>query len=258
MPDDGPQGLAVSSDGYTLVPSKTSVVPGARSRFTFTVTDKDGRPVTTYDTLHDKELHLIVVRRDLVGYQHLHPTRSADGRWGVPLTVPSGGVYKAFANFQPAGLPMPMPITLAVDLMASGTFNAVPLPAAKTTATVDGLKIVLSGQVVVGASELTFTVTRSGKPVELQPYLAAYGHLVALRLGDLAFLHVHPEETPGNRASAGNRVSFLAPVPTAGRYRLFFDFKTGDVVRTAEFTVTAPQGPPPPHRPPPHHVTVLA
>ncbi|NKX51639.1 hypothetical protein HER39_13910, partial [Arthrobacter deserti] len=41
---------------------------------------------------------------------------------------------------------------------------------------------------------LTVIVTRGGQPVKtLEPYLGAYGHLVALRAGDLAYLHVHPE-----------------------------------------------------------------
>ena len=41
-------------------------------------------------------------------------------------------------------------------------------------------------------TELSFTVTRGGKPIRTQPYLGAGGHLVALREGDLAYLHVHP------------------------------------------------------------------
>ena len=42
-------------------------------------------------------------------------------------------------------------------------------------------------------SELGFAVTRNRRPVELQDYLGAKGHLVALRQGDLAYLHVHPD-----------------------------------------------------------------
>jgi len=246
MSHGGPQGLAVSVDGYTFAPSTTALTPGAKKSFTFAITGKDGKPVTAYVPLHDKELHLIVVRRDMIGYQHLHPTRAASGNWSVPLSVATAGVYKAFANFEPAGQTMPMPMTLAVDLMASGEFTAVALPGPKVTTTVDGLKVALAGKVVAAASELTFTVTRSGKPVELQPYLAAHGHLVALRVGDLAYLHVHPEDTSGGEPF-GNRVTFIAPVPTAGKYRLFLDFKTADVVRTAEFTVVASAGAPPPH-----------
>ena len=80
----------------------------------------------------------------------------------------------------------------------------------------------------VAESELAFTVTRDGEPVETQDYLGAKGHLVALRQGDLAFLHVHPDE---------NRLKFMATFPTAGTYRLFLQFKTTDGrLHTAAFT----------------------
>ena len=243
MHHGGPQGLAVSADGYTLVPSSGELTPGRTAPFSFKVIGKDGEPVKAYDSLHEKELHLIVICRDLTGYQHVHPTRAASGTWSVPLGVTSAGVYKAFANFQPAGQPMPMPMTLAVDLMASGHFTAVPLPEPAVTTTVDGYKVDLSGKVTVGGSKLPFAVTRAGRPVDLQPYLGAFGHLVALRVGDLAYLHVHPEGTPGHEhhPPADGRIVFQAPVPTPGQYRLFLDFKAADVVRTAEFTVVAPR-----------------
>jgi hypothetical protein len=90
-------------------------------------------------------------------------------------------------------------------------------------------------------SELTLSVSRDGQPVtDLQPYLAAYGHLVALRDGDLAYLHVHPAGEPGDGTTApGPDITFYATAPSAGDYRLFLDFQHGDVVRTAEFTVRA-------------------
>lgn len=85
---------------------------------------------------------------------------------------------------------------------------------------------------------LEFAVEKDGRPVDgLQPYLGADGHLVALREGDLAFLHVHPEEEHG----APNEIVFEAEFPTPGRYRLYLQFKYDDVVRTAEFTVVVPR-----------------
>ena len=75
-------------------------------------------------------------------------------------------------------------------------------------------------------AELRFTVTRDGEPVATEPYLGAGGHLVALREGDLAFLHVHPTDGLG----------FMATFPSPGRYRLFLQFKHEGVVRTAAFT----------------------
>ena len=82
-------------------------------------------------------------------------------------------------------------------------------------------------------SPVTATITRDGEPVtDLAPYLGAFGHLVALREGDLGYLHVHPEES-----DAGPDVPFLAEVPSTGRYRLFLDFRHDGAQHTAVFTV---------------------
>ncbi len=43
-------------------------------------------------------MHLIVVRRDTTGFQHVHPEMAADGTWSVPLAVATAGSYRAFAD----------------------------------------------------------------------------------------------------------------------------------------------------------------
>ena len=93
-------------------------------------------------------------------------------------------------------------------------------------------------------TELTVTVTKDGKPVTtLQPYLGAFGHLVALRDGDLAYLHVHPEgDEPKPGQNGGPQVKFATDVPTAGRYLLYLDFQVDGQVHTAEFVVDAARG----------------
>ena len=99
-----------------------------------------------------------------------------------------------------------------------------------------------AGPVMAGdEAELMFRVTRDGDEVgDLEPYLGALGHLVALREGDLAYLHVHPENgAPHDGGTAGPEVGFVAEVPSAGRYHLYLDFRHGDRVRTAAFTVEA-------------------
>ena len=114
-----PGGLASTSGGYTLVPDATTLGSGT---FAFRITGRDGAPVTAFDEAHERQLHLIVVRRDGTGFQHLHPERDAAGTWQVPLTVPAGGVYRAFADFTPTGGPA---TTLGVDLFAPGDFQPV-------------------------------------------------------------------------------------------------------------------------------------
>jgi hypothetical protein len=236
---DQPGGLASSRGGYTLTPTDPTLSTGTTTDFTFRITGPDGAAVTAFDVQHDKPLHLIVVRRDTTGYTHVHPQMAADGTWSVPLSLNAAGSYRAFADFKPTG---GAAVTLGVDLAAPGEYTPVEHQPSRT-AQVDGYQVDLAGDLVPGqASPLTLTVRKDGQPVtDLQPYLAAYGHLVALRDGDLAYLHVHPDGTRDGATPAGPEIRFLAEVPSAGTYRLFLDFQHEGVVRTAEFT--APTGP---------------
>ncbi|GII30507.1 hypothetical protein [Planotetraspora mira] len=238
-----PGGLQTSQDGYTLTPEATSITPGERTDFRFTVTGPDGRPVTGFQVAHGKRLHFIVVNRDLSGFQHLHPTETGDGVWSVPLSLPEAGTYRGFADFTPPGREG---LTLGTDLYAAGDYTPHMLPPFARTATVDGYTVELDGVLTPGtASRLTLKVSKDGTPVtDLEPYLGAYGHLVALRAGDLAYLHVHPEGTPGDgETPPGPAITFYAEVPSGGTYGLFLDFQHAGTVHTAAFALQAVQPP---------------
>ncbi|GAB2766199.1 hypothetical protein [Amycolatopsis magusensis] len=238
-----PGGLASSLNGYTLVPSTTTLPTGTTQPFTFRVLGPDGAPVTAYDVEHEKRMHLIVVRRDTAGFQHLHPQLAADGSWWIQLGLPQAGSYRMYADFKPTG---GQATTLGVDLSTPGDYQPAWYPPARESE-VDGYRVRLDGDLVAGrSSSVRLTVTKDGREVtDLEPYLGAYGHLVALRGGDLAYLHVHPDES----ATAGPTIDFHTEVPSPGTYRLFLDFQHGGEVRTAEFTVeaqgTAPAAPAP-------------
>ena len=234
-----PGGLQVAQDGYRLVLDQPLSPPADDAALTFRIIGPDNQPLRSYTTTHDKDLHLVLARRDLGGYAHLHPKLGTDGTWSVLTTLPPGS-WRVFADFDPAGAVGPL--TLGADLLVSGILDPQPLPAPSTTTKVDGYTVALQGSLSPGAdSRLTLSVSRDGRPVtDLQPYLAAYGHLVALRQGDLAYLHVHPDGEPGDgRTKAGPDIVFHTTAPSAGSYRLFLDFKHGGVVRTAAFTMTA-------------------
>jgi hypothetical protein len=212
------RGLAVSDHGLTLELARTSAPRGQRFDLAFRIADRRGHTVRAFDVEHTKRMHFIVVRRDLTGFQHLHPTQRPDGSWSVPASLPDAGSYRVFADFSTDGKPK----TLASDLSVDGPVRSQPLPAPASSADVDGFHVTLARE-----KELRFTVTRGGRPVTVEPYLGAQGHLVALREGDLAFLHVHPDE---------HSLRFMAEFPTAGRYRLFLQFKVDGRVHTAPFT----------------------
>jgi hypothetical protein len=237
-----PAGLSSTENGYTLRLAQTRVDAGRQVPLQFRITDASGAAVTRYVDNHEKQLHLIVVRRDLTGFQHVHPTMDTAGTWSVPVDL-SAGDYRVFADFIPEGGEN---LTLGADVHVAGRYDPQPLPPPTTTATVDGFTVKLTGNPKANEpSMLSFSVTRDGKPVtDLQPYLGAYGHLVALRASDLAYLHVHPMGEPGDGVTpAGPEIGFHTTFPSDGDYRLFLDFKHQNVVRTAEFTVSVDRGP---------------
>jgi hypothetical protein len=228
-----PLGLSTTQDGTTIAPASFTVTAGRRGPLRFRVLGNDAKPLRSGVQVEaQRRLHLIVVRRDLTGYQHLHPAMAADGTWSVPLKVAQPGAYRVFADFQRSCRKH----VLAADLLAPGDFRPAALPRPARSASTDGYDVRLERPALRAGHEaaLRFTVSRGGRPVkEIQPYLGARGHLVALRQGDLAYLHAHPEE----HEDAADAIPFAADFLSAGSYRLFLQFKIAGVVHTAAFTV---------------------
>ncbi|MBJ7329059.1 MAG: hypothetical protein JHC95_04120 [Solirubrobacteraceae bacterium] len=226
------RGLAVADDGLRLDLRTPAITPGSKPELRFRVLDARGTPVRAYDLEHERRMHVIVVRRDLRGFQHIHPRLAADGTWRAPLTIAEPGSYRVFADFSHTGTAR----TLAADLRVPGSARLADLPAPTRSASAGGgLRAQLAAAPLRAGRETTlrFTLDRGGRPVAPQPYLGARGHLVALREGDLAFLHVHPV--------SDDAADFEATLPTPGRYRLFLQVRVDGAVRTAPFTVEVPR-----------------
>jgi hypothetical protein len=221
------RGLAVADDGLRLVVAEPELRRGRTEQLRFRVVDERGETVRDFDVEHEKRMHLILARRDLTGFQHLHPEQDADGGWSTPVDLADAGSYRLFADFTHAGENR----TLAADLRVDGPADLRELPAPRATATSDrGYQVRLdAGHARPGEeADLRFTITRDGEPVQTERYLGAGGHLVALREGDMAFLHVHP--------TSDDAVAFAATFPTEGRYRLFLQFQHEARVHTVAFT----------------------
>lgn len=223
-------GLAISSGGYTLTP-----MSHAGGTLSFVIKGPDGKPVTNFATVHEKLLHLIVVRRDLTGYQHLHPSLAADGTWSVAADLSKPGVWRVFADFATANAAgVQTALTLGYDVTVPGHYQPTGVEPAARESTVDEHTVTYEGTPAVGATQpMLFRVFSNGAPVtDLQPYLGSFGHLVVLRDGDLAYVHVHPEPQ-----LAGGAVKFWLAAPSPGTYRMFFDYQVNGTVRTAQFTM---------------------
>lgn len=247
-----PAGLGIAEGGYTLRMTPTQIGRGEARELRFSIDGAEG-PVTDFDELHERRMHLIVVRRDGTEFRHLHPEMDEAGTWSVPVRFEQPGVYRAFADFSVGGEQH----TLAGDLFVSGgEFEARPFPPQSPLDSANGYEVRLrAGEPLPGQStSLTFSVSQGGHDVhDLSPYLGAKGHLVALREGDLAFLHVHPEEAGGGHGhgahaeddggheGSANEIAFAATFPTAGRYRLYLQFKHEGAVQTVQYTVVVPR-----------------
>jgi len=218
-----PAGVASAEGGYRLATATTRFAAGSKAPLTFRILDANGDTVRDFEIEQAKRMHVIVVRRDLRRYQHLHPVQAPGGAWTTSLTLPEAGVYRAFADFKAAGRQH----TLGIDLFVPGSFAPEDLPTPSTTAEVDGYEVKLHEH----PGEVGFFVRRDGKLVtDLQPYLGARGHLVALRDGDLAYQHIHPDATPPPE------IAFHIGATAPGSYRLFLQFRHDDRVHTAAFT----------------------
>jgi hypothetical protein len=230
----GSNGLHAQLAGLTLDPISRTLTARATTTWRFQIIGCDGNPVRHFDRDNTKLLHLIVVRSDLSGYQHLHPTLASDGTFTIALRTARPGSYRAITDFVIDG----RKYVLGTILTAPGQARSIPLPAPALHGSVDGYDVELQrpAQLTAGQeAQLTFRITRHGQPAgDLEPYLGSYGHLVALHAPELAYSHVHPNSAD----PAGGAITFNTELSERGAYRLFLQFQTHGRVHTVAFTQT--------------------
>jgi hypothetical protein len=225
------QGVVAAAEGHRLVPMATALDADGGT-FRFTIADQDGQAIEEFTPIHERDLHLIVVNRELTTFHHVHPALDEAGTWAVDLPVIEPGSYRAIADFQIEDGPR---LALGVDLTVAGDYEPSETAEPTRMSHTDGYEVELTTEHSdTGEVTAELSVRRDGELVtDLEPYLGANGHLVALRSGDLAYAHVHPAED-GN--DGPGIVTFDAELTSAGRYGLFFDFKHDGTVHTASFT----------------------
>lgn len=257
--DDGQlvtQRLIQSHRSYCLKSdaSATALQPNIPSRYQFSIIDDRGETLKNFSVVHEKIMHVIVVRKDLAEFQHVHPDFNAtNGEFTLSaFTLPSAGPYRLFADFTPTGGQQdphgnPLGVTIHEDLAVGDATAYTPQPLGPPTRTQlsAGYSVALNlspEPLKAGReTELRFTIKRNNEPVvNLENYLGARGHAVILREGDLEFLHTHPQPTletePGNIAFD---VTFNQP----GRYKVFMQFQHKGQVITTDFVLTVEAGP---------------
>jgi hypothetical protein len=202
-------------DGYTLV---TDATQPTATTLALHINGPDGERVTEFMDNHGSKLHVVLIRPDLSGFQHVHPEIAADGGFVVPVEQP--GKWHVVIDVQP--MSASRPVALATNVDDEVPVAEVALPSPDDLVTIDGLTVTRQG--------LNFTLSSTDG---LEPYLGQPAHLIAVRQVDLAYTHLHPaEEMPGMFMFSGSL--------TNGTYRLFLQFGYHGEVRTVAFTVVQP------------------
>lgn len=216
--------------------------------------DAVGRPngkrqwehLKAFETMHERLLHLIIVRRDLNFFAHTHPAWQSDGSFLLAgFVFPTAGEYQLFADTAPKGAgAQVLPATLKVS--GSAPVVAAPLAAAEraTERDVAGVRLSIAENTVVTSKKTAaFVVTLrkadTNAPLDdLEPYLGAFGHLLMIHADAQTFVHAHPDEREPQNGRQG-RLIFLARPPKAGLYRAWIEFQRGGVVQRADFIIEA-------------------
>jgi hypothetical protein len=219
-------------------------VPGRHTEFRLTIHNPSTHaPISEFELVHERKLHLFVVDQDLEFFAHVHPVLQSDGSFLQNAVLPRPGVYRLIADFLPAG---GVPQVVQRSVVTAG-FTGSLIPHARIAPdvapkVVDDIRVTLSMPPAVAGREqlLTFEFANaaSGRPVDdLEPYLGAVGHLLLVSADLQTVAHSHPvAEMSG---SVGPTVVFQAMFPRAGMYRFWVQFQRGGRVMVAPFTVSA-------------------
>jgi hypothetical protein len=226
-------GLSSVSQGYTLQLPDATGEPGDDQFMELTITGPDGRPVPEYIEIDGAPMHVIAIRRDLTGYQHIYPEQGEGASWWAALNL-TPGPWRLIAEFRPAALDRR--VVLGADLTISGDYRPQPVTAAGDRDQVDGFVATLSRPITTATnSRPVITLTKDGRPVtDLRELHGSLGHAVIIRPGDLGYLHLHA--APVAETYRGPDLAFSNGVREPGTYRIFVEFTRGSDSHVAAFT----------------------
>ena len=230
---------------YTLEVRSDPPTPeaGKPAQLTIVVQSRETKQsVTEFDTVHERQIHFMVVSADMQHFAHEHPAIGSSGKFTLDYAFPTGGEYHLFADVAPKGAGSQI---LMQPIRVNGPAQTVAGNARFTptlTDTVNGVQIHLATEPTkfpVGRSlNITFTVkdAATGASItDLEPYLGAMAHLMLIHEDGVTFVHSHPDETDPTNGHQGS-LTFLARFPKPGFYRGWLQYQRAGVVETATFT----------------------
>jgi hypothetical protein len=195
--------------------------PGMPTKLQFHL-ERDGKTLREFDLLHERVMHLIVVRDALDEFQHLHPTVANDGQATIEIAFPTAGTYWLFVDCQSKGEEQQ---TIRHELRVTGDPPAAPELKANVPVVVTAGNVKTEVSAQQGESEWLVTFSHrhlDGQAVtDLEPYLGAMGHLVVIGAGTGEYIHAHAE----TESAPDGQVRFAAHIARPGIYKAWGQFQ---------------------------------
>lgn len=199
---------------------------------------KTGKTVRNFEIVHDKLFHLFIVSQDETVFMHEHPVQMPDGTFRFRTRFPKPAAYRVLCDFYPAsGTPQLISSTLIVP--GEGFKLSIPElePAldVQKSANLTAELVTEPQQPIAGALTLLFFKLKPDDGIE--PYLSAWGHMMAASWDLIDMIHTHPLYVTDPDNGAYKQIQFNVIFPRAGVYRLWVQFQRKGVVNTVVFNV---------------------
>src|SRR3989344_5237534 len=184
-----------------------------------------------------KPMHLILVRDDLAGYQHLYPDYTNE-LWAITAQIPQAGNYYVYVGIEPTE---EKPIVLRVPVVIGEPTGNKKYPVSSpnfsemvgdVTAQLDLASPIKAGEI----TKFNVKLTRNNNPVaQLGSHLGTFGHAVVLMHTEpshFEYIDTLTQEKPTNGV-----VKFAANFSVDGMYTIFAQFNIDGQTKTFPITV---------------------
>lgn len=226
--------------------------PNVNNKYQFAILDANNQPIKNFDTVHEKMMHMIIIRKDLTDFQHVHPSfDQKTGTWTLEnLNLPNDGPYRIFADFTPSDAAKNAngsknPVTIYEDVIVGDQSKYQAKKIGDTTDSkafgdyevlLQTKPMVVSAGVMTTLEYLFLDTKKTGDQAitDFEPYLGSIGHAIVLS-ENLDFIHAHAVDDP--ILNKRGIVDFMFTPPKQGKYKVFAQFKRQGQVFTTDFVL---------------------